>query len=570
MTQAASRTRSSTALRRVEAYRKRFGAGHIYLACYATVPLALTPDLLYRLWANFQRDPQGEWLEIPWIAVSDLLLSNLCEEVGEELYEMEDGVREVLLKELRSLGETRLKEVAEFVLAYVEPQLNNPDLDTRDLAEVQQWRSLAYIEPEMAARAIAQRLARLDHGDKSEWLRMARVVEPLAEPLVAFGHLVDYTRGMAAFVRGQMAEAKDQLQEALGGNREVEVSGVKLPLPESLREALQPELPAVESKLSWVDLLLRNRRWVGAGAGLLVMVGSGVYWWRSQNTSDNSTSVILPSSVTSPSSISGSTTCPSSDVLQQQLSQGNSVELTFQVKPSGSQIEVTSDEMKSVSSVLKVRAQGVGYPIEIKQDNMKQEIKALASNVKNGAEVCKSLTTSNISLEFREQKPGTEAQFIAESAVIRSLREERKVLENGKNKDAIIKNQQATARSSEAIQKLFQPSQISNNNIVDAFPVNDDQSSWSITINFDKIGSEKFTLLTKNLAGTGRAIGIFLDNVLISSPVVSVEFAQTGIQGGHAVITGNFDANSARELSAQLQSGALIKALELVEVKTIK
>ncbi len=83
-------------------------------------------------------------------------------------------------------------------------------------AAVQQWRSLAYIEPEMAARAIAQRLARLDHGDKSEWLRMARVVEPLAEPLVGFRPLVDYTQGMAAFVRGRIPEAKAKLKQALG------------------------------------------------------------------------------------------------------------------------------------------------------------------------------------------------------------------------------------------------------------------------------------------------------------------------------------------------------------------
>jgi hypothetical protein len=301
MTQAASRTRSSTALRRVEAYRKRFGAGHIYLACYATVPLALTPDLLYRLWANFQRDPQGEWLEIPWIAVSDLLLSNLCEEVGEELYEMEDGVREVLLKELRSLGETRLKEVAEFVLAYVEPQLNHPDLDTRDLAEVQQWRSLAYLEPEMAARAIAQRLARLDHGDKSEWLRMARVVEPLAEPLVAFRPLVDYTQGMAAFIRGRIPEAKAKLKQALGGDREVTVAGVQLPIPQALRWALQPPPPIVESKPSLVNFLLENSKWLGTGAALLIVMISGIFYWgRSQKKPENATAITSTATPSSP------------------------------------------------------------------------------------------------------------------------------------------------------------------------------------------------------------------------------------------------------------------------------
>jgi hypothetical protein len=314
MTQVVGRSKATAAVRRVDSYRKRFGVGHVYLACYAALPLALTPDLLYRLWANFQQDAKGALLEIPWIAVSDLLLSNLYEEVGEELYEMEDGVREVLLKELRSnsqLGEARLKEVAEFVLAYVEPQLKNPDADTRDLAEVQQWRSLAYLEPERAARSIAQRLARLDHGDRSEWLRMARVVEPLAEPLVGFEPLVDYTRGMAAFVRGRITEAKEQVQKALGGNREVEVAGVKLPLLESLREELQPELPAVESKPSWVNLLLRNRRWAGAGAGLLVIGGSGVYWWQRPQLSNDSVSVNPTPSITPSSPISAPIVSPS-------------------------------------------------------------------------------------------------------------------------------------------------------------------------------------------------------------------------------------------------------------------
>jgi hypothetical protein len=303
MTQTASRTqaKATVAMRRVESYRKRFGDGHIYLACYAALPLALTPDLLYRLWANFQRDGQGELLEIPWIAVSDLLLSNLCNEVGEELYEMEDVVREVLLKQLRSrpqLGEARLQEVAEFVLAYVEPQLNNPDSDVRDLVEVQQWRSLAYVEPEAAARSIALRLAQLDHWDKSEWLRMARLVEPLSKPLAEFGALADYTRGMAAFVRGRTVEAKEQLRKALGANHDVEVAGVKLTLPTELRSALQPKISTVGPKQSLPSFLLENSRWLGVGTALLVMVGGGVYWWRSPSI-DTPAQVELPVIVTS-------------------------------------------------------------------------------------------------------------------------------------------------------------------------------------------------------------------------------------------------------------------------------
>ena len=88
--------------RRIEAFEKRFGEAHLYLAYHAAFPLALTPDLLYRLWANFQRDIHGEVLNIPWIAVADLLLSSLCDEVGHELYEMDNAIRQELLKRLEA------------------------------------------------------------------------------------------------------------------------------------------------------------------------------------------------------------------------------------------------------------------------------------------------------------------------------------------------------------------------------------------------------------------------------------------------------------------------------------
>jgi hypothetical protein len=131
---------------RIQSFRHRFDNGHFYLACHAALPVALTPDLLYCLWANFQQDIHGKPLEIPWIAVSDLLLSGLCEEVGNELYEMDAGIRDELLNQLKnhpSFGSERIREVAEFLLAYVEQPFNHSDLDEWDFAEAQTWVSLA-------------------------------------------------------------------------------------------------------------------------------------------------------------------------------------------------------------------------------------------------------------------------------------------------------------------------------------------------------------------------------------------------------------------------------------------
>src|SRR6266581_2669719 len=81
------------AKRRIASFGKRFEQAHLYLAYHAAFPLALTPDLLYRLWANFPRNIHDEPLKIPWVAVADLLLSSLCDEVGHELYEMNVTVR---------------------------------------------------------------------------------------------------------------------------------------------------------------------------------------------------------------------------------------------------------------------------------------------------------------------------------------------------------------------------------------------------------------------------------------------------------------------------------------------
>src|SRR5437899_1177974 len=81
----------------IEAFEERFKKPHLYLASHAAFPLALTPDLLYRLWANFQCDIDGKRLNIPWVAVADILLSNLCNEVGYEIYQMNLDVRTLLL-----------------------------------------------------------------------------------------------------------------------------------------------------------------------------------------------------------------------------------------------------------------------------------------------------------------------------------------------------------------------------------------------------------------------------------------------------------------------------------------
>jgi preprotein translocase subunit SecD len=88
-------------------------------------------------------------------------------------------------------------------------------------------------------------------------------------------------------------------------------------------------------------------------------------------------------------------------------------------------------------------------------------------------------------------------------------------------------------------------------------------------LEFDAEGGRLFAELTKELAGTGRTLGIFLDDRLISSPVVGAEFAETGITGGRAVIQGRFTAQEANDLAVQLRGGALPVPVEIVENRTV-
>ncbi|MBD2440987.1 formylglycine-generating enzyme family protein [Nostoc sp. FACHB-110] len=227
--------------RRIESFEKRFGQAHLYLAYHAAFPIALTPDLLYRLWANFQRDIHGAVLNIPWIAVADLLLSSLCDEVGHELYEMDLALRNVLLSRLqedKNFGQQRINELSEFLLDYVRQKLKSDDPDTQEFAQAQHWIALAYTRPTQVAHELALAFSKLDLKDKANLVRLASLTETFAEPLAEFQPLLIYARGMAKFARaGNLTDAEPQFDELVEGGKQIQVAGVSLLLPEQIRSS---------------------------------------------------------------------------------------------------------------------------------------------------------------------------------------------------------------------------------------------------------------------------------------------------------------------------------------------
>ncbi|NET62084.1 MAG: hypothetical protein F6K47_40025 [Symploca sp. SIO2E6] len=228
-----------SANRRIASFEKRFGKPHLYLAYHAAFPLALTADLLYHLWINFQLDIHDRVLDIPWVAVADILLSPLCEEVGRELYEMDGEVRHELLKQLQAdanFGQQRVLQLSDFLLEYVQLPLYSENPDIQDFAQAQQWTALAYKQPKNAARELASAYAQLNHQDITELVRLELVVETLAEPLSKFPQLQIYARAMAHFARGELAEAAVKLAQISKKGNRIKIAGVSLPIPEEIRK----------------------------------------------------------------------------------------------------------------------------------------------------------------------------------------------------------------------------------------------------------------------------------------------------------------------------------------------
>ena len=250
------------AKRRIAKFEERFGTPHLYLAYHAAFPLALTSDLLYRLWHTFQRNVPGKALGIPWIAVANLLLSNLCREVGSELYEMDLAVRQELLRRLRDdpqFGDTRIRKLSQFLIEYTEQQLrlNSNDPDIQEFAKAQRWTALAYTDPDYAARELASTyrdvmlsVASSTSRKRAELMRLAAFLEVSEEHFKAdkFMSLRVYARSMADLAREQTDKAAAQLSEVTDEEGQIRVNNVILPVSDLIkntRTAFQRPRPAL-------------------------------------------------------------------------------------------------------------------------------------------------------------------------------------------------------------------------------------------------------------------------------------------------------------------------------------
>jgi len=83
-----------------------------------------------------------------------------------------------------------------------------------------------------------------------------------------------------------------------------------------------------------------------------------------------------------------------------------------------------------------------------------------------------------------------------------------------------------------------------------------------VALIFTDEGGKLFAKITER--NVGKPVAIYLDQFLLSAPVV-----QQKIEGGNAVITGDFTVDEAKKLAIAINSGALPLPIKLVEQKNI-
>ena len=231
--------RQAQAEQAVRRFVRRFEPSYHALACHVALPLVLTPELVNYLRNEFLRNE-----DVPWVAEVDLLLSDLCQPVGYELYAMDTDVRAYLLAELeRQFGRARIQQVAKLLLSYVR-YLAETDFSVNEKElEAQQWAAMVYLDENQCQTAVRQIVEKFQAGgagansvgdslvNPNELARLAQITMELAPQLANYPDLLDYAALVSEIMIGNSAVDAAQV----GQSYEI-LPGYELKLPEAVAE----------------------------------------------------------------------------------------------------------------------------------------------------------------------------------------------------------------------------------------------------------------------------------------------------------------------------------------------
>ena len=274
--------------------------------------------------------------------------------------------------------------------------------------------------------------------------------------------------------------------------------------------------------------------------------------------------------------------------------QGGS-QLTLQIiKEKG---KVTKDELDAVYSVIDRRVNNLGVSESNLQTLGTDQLILELPGEQNPLSASRVLGKTAL-LDFRIQKEGTSSdlkEYQLQRRNIKDLIEQYSSAEKLVNTDELLNNINVSlgdierklnyfSSSNDLYRKLIEIKKHIDNEITNLFIKTDlsgkdlinagrrqeqTNNRWEVLLTFSNSGGDKFAKITKSIAGTNRLLAIILDGESISEASVGIQFANTGITGGLATISGNFSAENARELEVQLKAGSLPLPIQIVETNTI-
>ncbi len=247
-------------------------------------------------------------------------------------------------------------------------------------------------------------------------------------------------------------------------------------------------------------------------------------------------------------------------------------QLTLQAKinPEKGITEITPRIMETAKYVVEQRINGLGVSEATILLAGNNQLVVQLPGVSDPAQAERVIGTT-AQLDFRKQKKGTESELRTRLQIKQAEEIQREILKSSNDQKAIADNEVSYKKSVEDLKALFERTELTGSMLKDAVaaPTGNGSDSWQVALTFDEKGGELFAQITSELGGTGRALGIFLDDNLISYPSVGPEFQGKGITGGRAVITGNYTLDQANESALQLRAGALPVPVEIVENRTV-
>ena len=223
------------------------------------------------------------------------------------------------------------------------------------------------------------------------------------------------------------------------------------------------------------------------------------------------------------------------------------IHLLYQADLSQIEAKEKGDSLEGLRDVIERRVNLFGVQEPVVQIQGERLIVELAGII-DPAQAIKEIGKTPF-LEFKEQKP---------SDLINKIQEKQRELE-GKSMAEIekIENWQL------AFEDPFQGTDLTGRYLKKA-ELGFDQTTYKpqVLLQFNDEGAKIFEELTaKNI---GKPLAIYIDQSPISAPVV-----QEKISGGKAQITGNFTVDSAKELTRNLNAGALPVPIKLISQQSV-